>query len=152
MGSGKSTHAKTLAADNCAVLISEDDWLSAHYPNQIKSFDDYLMLSATIKPFIKSHVQCILNTGVSVVMDFPGNTVKQRQWLKRLCDEIHCSHELTFLDVSNEQCLGNIAKRRLEQPQRAQFDTEAVFAQVTQFFEPPVDKEKLNIVLIANEA
>ena len=39
-----------------SVLISEDDWLSAHYPSQIQTFEDYIKYSNLIKPFVKSHV------------------------------------------------------------------------------------------------
>ncbi|WP_417761506.1 hypothetical protein [Shewanella sp.] len=40
-----------------------------------------------------------------------------------------------------------IAKRRLAQPERANFDTEAVFHQVSQYFEAPTASEGLNIVI-----
>ncbi|PIQ28512.1 1-deoxy-D-xylulose-5-phosphate synthase [bacterium (Candidatus Blackallbacteria) CG17_big_fil_post_rev_8_21_14_2_50_48_46] len=152
MGAGKSTLAKVLAADKNAVLISEDEWLSAHYSGQIHTFDDYLKFSAGIKPFIKSHVQNILQTGTSVVMDFPANTVGQRKWFKQLCAEIGCEHELIFLDLSDRQCLSQIAKRRLEQPERASFDTEAIFTHVTRFFEEPSENEGLRMNRMAGNA
>src|SRR5690625_5570766 len=60
MGAGKSTKAKQLAIDKHAVLLSEDEWLSSIYPNQIESFEDYLKFSAQIKPLVKKHVQNIL--------------------------------------------------------------------------------------------
>lgn len=148
MGAGKTTRSKTIAAETNAVLLSEDEWLAAHYPGQINTFDAYLQFAAVIRPFVKTHVQHILATGTHVVMDFPANTAKQRAWFKQLCAEIDCEHELIFLDVSNEQCLTQIAKRRVEQPQRAQFDTEKVFNHVTRFFETPQDSEWLNIVRI----
>ena len=146
MGSGKSTKSKSIAIEKNAVLLSEDEWLASHYPDQIKSFDDYLQYSALIKPFVKLHVQNILQTGTDVVMDFPANTVNQRKWFKELCSEIGCDYQLIYIDLSNEQCLSQIEKRRTEQPERAQFDTEAVFNQVTQYFESPAESEDLNIV------
>jgi len=112
MGAGKTTKSKTVSLEKNAVLLSEDDWLEAHYPKQINSFYDFIKFSTLIKPFVKSHVQQILNTGTNVVMDFPANTKKQRAWFKQLCDEIKCNHELIFLDLSDEQCLVQIAKRR----------------------------------------
>jgi len=148
MGAGKSTLSKVVAAENNAVRISEDEWLSEHYPNQIQTFDDYLKLSSAIKPFIKLHVQSLLNVGTHVVMDFPANTVIQRTWFNSLCSEIGCEHQLIYLDLTDEQCLSQIARRRIEQPERAQFDTEAVFNHVTQFFECPRDDENLNILRI----
>lgn len=146
MGAGKSTKSKTLSVEKNAVLVSEDDWLAAHYPNQIHSFDDYLAFSGLIKPFVKAHVQNILQTGTNVVMDFPANTVNQRTWFKQLCSEVQSQHELIFLDLSDEQCLTQIAKRRAEQPERAQFDNETVFHYVTQYFQAPSEDEGLNII------
>lgn len=56
MGAGKTTKSKTVSLEKNAVLLCEDDWLEAHYPNQIKSFDDFIKFSTLIKPFVKSHV------------------------------------------------------------------------------------------------
>ncbi len=53
MGAGKSTKSKQLAKEKNAVLLSEDEWLSSFYPNQITSFEDYLKLSAQLKPMVK---------------------------------------------------------------------------------------------------
>lgn len=146
MGAGKSTRSQIVAAENGAVLISEDDWLSAHYPAQIQTFDDYIKLSNLIKPFVKKHVQNLLNLGVNVVMDFPANTVKQRAWFKVLCSEVGSEHELWYLDLSDEQCLSQIARRRVMHPERGHFDTEAVFRHVTQYFEVPEINEDLNVI------
>ena len=41
MGAGKSTLARQLADQPNMVLISEDDWLSKLYPNQIHSLETY---------------------------------------------------------------------------------------------------------------
>jgi len=146
MGAGKSTISKVLAAEKNAVLLSEDEWLTTLYPEQIQSFDDYLKYSKIIKPLVKSHVQNILETGTNVVLDFPANTKKQRSWFKHLSDEIGCGHVLVYLNLSDEQCLVHIAKRRTEQPERAHFDTETVFHHVTAYFEAPSLDEGLNIV------
>ena len=79
MGAGKSTKSKQLAIEKQAVLLSEDEWLSSFYPNQISAFEDYLKFSAQLKPMVKKLVQNILSVGTNVVMDFPGNTQKQRR-------------------------------------------------------------------------
>ena len=84
MGAGKSTKSKLMASEKNAVLLSEDDWLSSLYPQQISTFDNYLKYSARLKPLVKSHVQNILSTGTNVVMDFPANTVGQRKWFLNL--------------------------------------------------------------------
>ncbi len=151
MGAGKSTRSRVVAVENNAVLISEDDWLSAHYPSQIQTFDDYITYSSLIKPFVKSHVQNLLNTGVNVVMDFPANTVKQRAWFISLCSEVNSQYVLWYLDLTDDQCLSHIAKRRIEQPERAMFDSETVFHHVTQYFEAPTASEDLILIRVVGD-
>lgn len=146
MGAGKSTKSKQLAIDEQAVLLSEDEWLSSLYPNQIESFEDYLKFSAQIKPLVKKHVQNILCVGTDVVLDFPANTQKQRKWYLDMVLDVNASHQLIFLNLTNEQCLRQIAQRRNDQPERAAFDTEAMFIHVTNFFEAPEETEGLNIL------
>ncbi|MGX8238274.1 ATP-binding protein [Exiguobacterium sp. RIT452] len=146
MGAGKSTAAKRIVEEQRAVLLSEDEWLNALYPNQIKTFDDYLEYAKQMRPLVKQHVQHLLAVGVDVVMDFPANTKKQRKWFLDLVSEIDAHHQLIFLNRTNEQCLRQIAQRRQEQPERAAFDTEAIFLQVTDYFEVPVVSEGIRIV------
>ena len=150
MGAGKSTKSKEFALENNAVLISEDDWLSILYPQQISSFDDYIKHSALLRPLIKVHVQKILLTGTNVVLDFPANTTKQRAWFKNIVQEIGAQHQLVYLKLSDEQCIKQIAKRRLEQPDRSAFDTEEMFHHVTKYFEIPAESEQLMIRVIEN--
>lgn len=147
MGAGKSTESKNISMVRNAVLISEDEWLSKLYPNQITSFEDYIKFSAQLRPLMKAHVQNILRAGSSVVMDFPANTKKQREWFKQLSWEAESESELIYLKVSNELCLKQIAQRRTEQPSRAAFDTEEMFNQVTKFFEEPIESEVNKLVV-----
>jgi predicted kinase len=148
MGAGKSTRSKQIAQERNAVLISEDQWLSKLYPNQITSFDDFLHYSSLLKPLVKSHVLDILKTGTSVVMDFPANTVNQRKWFKELITEANAPNELIYLNVSNDVCLRQIEKRRLEQPERAIYDTESMFIEVTKYFQEPEQSEGFNLQVV----
>ena len=145
MGAGKSTQSKKMAHDQNAVLISEDEWLELLYPGQISTFEDYLKFSGQLKPLVTKHVQNILRTGTNVIMDFPANTVSQRKWFKTIFFEINAPHELVYLNVSDEICLKQIAQRRIEQPERASFDTEESFHHVTSFFDEPRTDENFNI-------
>jgi len=152
MGSGKSTKSKEIASEKNAVLLSEDEWLLILYPQQISSFDDYLRYSNLLKPLIRSHVQKILLTGTDVVLDFPANTYRQRTWFKNIVLEIDAKHQLIYLDISDEKCIKQIAQRRLEQPERSNFDTEEMFYQLAKFFETPIKSECLNITLIGENS
>ena len=42
MGAGKLTKSKEVSITNNAVLLSEDEWLSVLYPEQISSLDNYI--------------------------------------------------------------------------------------------------------------
>ena len=90
-GAGKSTKSKEIAQRK-NVLLSEDEWLAKIIPTSNKNFDDYLNYSQIIKPILKMHIQSILQVGSNVVMDFPGNTRKQRAWLLSIANEIHANH------------------------------------------------------------
>lgn len=148
MGAGKSTCSKQVSQDRNAVLISEDEWLSTLYPNQISSFEDYLHYSVMLKSLIKAHVADILKTGTDVVMDFPANTVNQRKWFRELISDANAEHELIYLKASNEICLEQIMKRRIEKPERALYDTESMFNEVTQYFQEPDRSEGFNIRVV----
>lgn len=145
MGAGKSTKSQQIALEKGAVLLSEDEWLSTLYPDAIHSFDDYIKYSLRMKPLIHGLVKNVLQSGSDVVMDFPANTKRQRKWFLDLAKDANVSHTLVYLNISDEICLKQIQQRRLEQPQRAEFDTEAVFYEVSQYFEEPTEDEGLNI-------
>jgi predicted kinase len=152
MGAGKSTKSRQVSRDRNAVLISEDEWLSALYPNLITSFEDYLQYSSLLKPLVKAHVVNVLKTGTDVVMDFPANTVNQRKWFKELISEANAPNELIYLNVSNDICLKQIEKRRVEHPERAIFDTESMFNEVTRYFQEPEQSEGFNIHVVERNA
>lgn len=150
MGAGKTTKSRVLAEERNAVLLSEDEWLSSLYPNSIKTLDDYIEYSRRLKPKMKQLVQSILLTGTNVVMDFPANTVQQREWFKNIFLECQASHELIYLDQPNEVCLARIAQRRIAQPERAETDTSEMFERVTKFFVAPSTSEGFNITVVAD--
>lgn len=151
MGAGKSTYAGIVASEHNAVVISEDDWLSQLFPGQINNFDDYRRYSSRLKPLLREHVKKLLQAGTNVVMDFPANTVGQRKWLRELGGSSANDNILIYIKASDPTCLKQIAIRRQEQPERARFDTEAVFDQVTAYFQEPAEGEGFIIEVIEKE-
>ena len=145
MGAGKSTRARVIAQQSNAVLLVEDEWLASLYPGKISSLEDYITLSELMKPQMKKLAQSILSAGSHVVMDFPANTLVQRQWFRSIFTEVGVLHNLVFIDLSDEACLKQIAKRRQEEPNRVATDTPEMFHQVTQYFTAPVVEEGFNI-------
>jgi len=152
MGAGKSTTSQDVSKNTNAVLISEDEWLGAIFPDLIYSLEDYLKFSNILKPQIKNLVQSILRTGTNVVMDYPANTVTQREWLKSIFSEINAPHELVYIDIPDSLCIEQISKRRVENPDRAKTDTKEMFEAVTKYFVEPSILEGFNIVVIKRDA
>ena len=79
IASGKSTLAKTLAVQHSAILLSEDKWLASLYPGAINSVTDYTGYSLRIRSVLGPLVVDMLECGVSVVLDFPANTIASRE-------------------------------------------------------------------------
>lgn len=148
MGSGKSTKASEIAANTKVLLLSEDEWLSALYPNLISNLDDYIKYSGLLKPQIKKIVQSALSSGCDVVMDFPANTAGQRKWLQSIYMEINAHHVMYVFDTPDEVCLQRIKERSKAQPDRANTDTAEMFEATSKFFSNPADDEQFNTVLI----
>ena len=152
LGSGKSTKAREIAQKNNAVLLSEDEWLASVYPNKISSLNDYIEYSNLLKPQIKKLVQSMLSAGTNVVMDFPANTLSQRDWFRSIFSEIEAPHNLIYIDLPNADCLKQIEKRRKEQPERSATDTPDMFEQVTKYFMAPIPDEGFNLIAVAKSA
>jgi len=148
MGAGKSTKSLEIARASGAVLLSEDEWLASLYPGCIQTLQDYIEYSRRLKPPIKKLVQDILLAGTDVVMDFPANTVQQRQWFRAIYSEINAPHQLIFINQSDAVCLEQIARRRESHPERAATDTEEMFASVSKHFVAPTADEGFNLVTI----
>tara|TARA_R110001592_G_scaffold20023_4_gene81785 strand:+ start:3240 stop:3776 length:537 start_codon:yes stop_codon:yes gene_type:complete len=148
MGAGKSTKACEIAKEEKAVLLSEDEWLASLYPDKISSLDEYIKYSNLLKPQIKKLAKSMLSAGVNVVLDFPANTLSQRDWFRSIYSEIGAPHSLIYIDLPNEVCIEQIGKRRKEQPERAATDTLHMFEQVTKYFTSPTSEEGFNITVV----
>ncbi|MEA5598036.1 ATP-binding protein [Rivularia sp. UHCC 0363] len=145
MASGKSTLARSIAEENNAVLIAEDDWLSKLYPEEINDFDDYLKYSPRLKAILVQHIQYLLLQGISIVLDFPGNTPKQRNWFRSIFDSVQANHLLHYVAASDELCKQQLKMRSQEKSEGSAFTTDAEFEAVTKYFQPPTPEEKFNI-------
>ncbi|WP_020481085.1 AAA family ATPase [Pseudomonas asplenii] len=145
IASGKSTLSKRLADEHDAVLLSEDPWLAALYPDEIKSVADYVRSARRIRGVLGPLVVGLLSKGLSVVLDFPANTVADRQWLSSLADQAGVGHCLHFIDLDDTTCKARLHARNA----RGEHDfaaTDAEFELITSYFNTPVEAEGLTII------
>ena len=146
IASGKSTLAKALAVEQGAIVLSEDQWLSRLYPGEINSIADYLRCAQRIRGVLGPLVVSMLASGVSVVLDFPANTVADREWLRRLAQDAHVPHCLHYLEVDDHTCRARLhARNALAEHEFAVTDAE--FDLITRYFCVPDAQEGLVIVV-----
>lgn len=146
IASGKSTLAKKLAQNPGTVLFSEDQWLSNIYPNEINTLEDYAKYSLRLRAAIAPLIVGLLEAGVSVVMDFPANTISQRAWLKSLVEHSGAEHELHYLEASDEVCKARL-KMRNESGEHQYQTTLEQFDLFTSHFVPPTKDEGFNLIV-----
>jgi len=146
MAAGKSTYAKELAQTKNAVLLVQDEFLDAFYPGEIQTIQDFVKYSARLRGALTLHIQDLLTRGVSVILDFPGNTRVQRQWFREIVEGANVEHELHFIDVPDDLCKRQLRLRSATLPAGSAWTTEAEFDAITAYFQAPTDEEKFNVV------
>ncbi len=142
---GKTTLSKQVASEKNAILISEDIWLSKLYPDELNELPDYVRFSNRLKSVLFDHVTDLLNRGISVVLDFPGNTVEQRSWFKPVIEKAGCNHVLHYIEASDTLCKQQLHKRNQDLPEGNAPLTNEFFDFVTSYFQEPCSSEGFNI-------
>ena len=146
IAAGKSTLARRLAAQPATLLISEDHWTSTLFGDDLKTVEDYARLSARLRTAMAPHIVDILRQGLSVVLDFQGNTPRVRQWMRSLIDRAGVPHEFHVLDVPDAVCLERLRERNAGGKHPFQV-SEGEFAQFTRHFDPPTPDEGFNVIV-----
>jgi predicted kinase len=146
MAAGKSTLSRELASRERAVLLVEDEFLERLFPGQIVDLAAYVACSSRIRDALAPVISSLLSLGVSVVLDFPGNTRGQRAWFRRLIDESGAEHELHFIDAPDALCIRQLKQRSKDLPAGTRWTGEAEFHAVTAWFAPPAVEEGFNVV------
>lgn len=152
-GSGKTTLARKLAAAHAAVLLCEDEWLLA-LEADIKGVADYVRHSRPLRAAIGPHVVRLLSLGLSVVLDFPANTPKDRVWFRSLFESAGADHVLHYISGSDELCKRRVRQRNEMKPAGIYFGdvSDAEFDEVTRYFVPPSQNEGFHVTQYDAEA
>ncbi|MCR9212843.1 MAG: ATP-binding protein [Proteobacteria bacterium] len=146
IAAGKSTLCKKLASKKQTVLLSEDVWLSHLFGPEMTTVKDYVTYSRRLAQVLGPHVVALLQAGVSVVLDFPANTLDQRRWMQTIYEKAGTGHELHYLDVPDELCKERLRLRN-ESGTHEFTPSEEEFDHITRFFVPPTKEEGFNLIL-----
>ncbi|WP_050929316.1 AAA family ATPase [Aestuariivita boseongensis] len=151
IGAGKSTLCARLAKAEGTVRLSEDDWLAPLFGDQMRTGADYVHFAAKLRDAMTPHIQALLREGLSVVLDFPANTVEQREWMRDLLEATGADHQMHVLDVPDEICLARLRERnaRGDHPFAP---SEDMFHRFARNFAPPTEAEGFTVIVHRHEA
>lgn len=146
MAAGKSTLARKLAQREDAVLIMQDEFLDHLYPDEITNVAEFGRCAARLRNALEPHVAVLLAKGISVVLDFPGNTKAQRAWFRGIFEQAKVAHELHFVDASDALCRRQLKERSKRLPPGTPWTTDADFESINAYFDPPSEDEGFNVI------
>ena len=146
IAAGKSTLAAALGERPRTVVISEDAWLSALFADRMATGADYVRHAALLRAPMGPHVVALLRAGVSVVLDYPANTVETRAWMRGLFQAAGAAHRLHLLETPEALCLERLRARNAAGTHDFAA-SEALFRRFSRHFEPPAPDEGLDIVV-----
>jgi predicted kinase len=145
-GAGKTTLARALGRSLPAAVFIEDEWI-VKLGFEIRSLDDFIAASTRCRSVIGPLVVELLGLGLHVVLDFAGNTVRSRQWVRGLFEVAGAEHVLHLLEASDAECLARLHRRNQEQPPGIYFGHvgDEMFHAVTAYFAPPAPEEGFRV-------
>jgi predicted kinase len=145
-GAGKTTLARELGRSLPAIVVCEDEWIST-LGFVVRSLEDYVAASSRCRKMIGALVPDLLRQGVSVVLDFAGNTVRGRAWVRSVFEAAGADHALHWIEASDAECLGNIHLRNDEQPAGVYWGqvSDELFHAVNPHFVPPAPEEGFHV-------
>lgn len=145
IAAGKSTLAHSLLQEAKTILISEDRWLSLLFRDEIRSVADYARCAGRLREAMGGHVSALLRSGLSVVLDFPANTVANRQWMRGVFEQAGADHRLHYLDVPDAVCKARLHRRNAAGSHDFAA-TDAEYEMITAYFVPPAVSEGFTII------
>ena len=146
MAAGKSTLARDLANREDTMLLVQDDFLNALFPGEITDIQAFIRCSARLQKALTPHLCAVLSKGISLVLDFPGNTRAQRAWFRELIERTKVEHELHFIDASDALCKSQLRARSKPSPAGDPWTSDTDFEAINTYFQPPSEDEKFNVV------
>jgi predicted kinase len=146
MAAGKSTLSRQLAEREQAMLFVQDEFLAALFPGEIVDIPAFVARYDRIKAALAPHIRTLLARGVSVVLDFAGNTRTQRAWFRDLVEGTGAHLELHYVEASDALCKRQLKQRSTHLPPGTPWTSDAEFEAITAYFEPPQEDEAFAVI------
>jgi hypothetical protein len=123
-----------------------DDWMSVLYPTENRTIEDFARLSARLREAMGPHLVNILRQDLSIVLDFPANTLKWRAWMRSIIAAANVAHVLHVLDLPDAICKARLRQRNSSGEHRYQVD-EATYDLFMSHFVLPTPQEGFNVIV-----
>lgn len=145
VAAGKSTLAARLAAAPGTIIIAQDSWRATLCPQEVRSHAAYRRLIPRLRATMGPHAAALLRVGLSVVLDWPANTVASRAWVRGIFEAAGAGHRLHVLDVPDALCLARLMARNAAGTHAYRVNREE-FETLACTFEPPTQAEGFDMV------
>jgi predicted kinase len=146
-GAGKTTLARALAEEHGALLLCEDAWI-ARLCGRVETLRDYVRFSTRVRAVLGPLARQVLGCGRSVVLDFAGNTPRDRQWVRSLFEAAGAGHVLHLVEASDAEAWARVQQRNATRPEGLFFValSESLFRDAARHFTPPRPDEGFTVV------
>jgi predicted kinase len=145
IASGKSTLAARLADRPATILVSQDRLMAKLYPDEVRTIEDYSRISPRLRNAMGEHFASVLRGGVSIVLDWPANTVRVRSWMRAIVEASGADHELHILNAPESERRTRLIARNASGQHEYVVDAETLES-FDRYFEEPTVAEVFNII------
>jgi predicted kinase len=135
-GSGKTTLAKAIERERCALRLTPDDWIEALH---LDPYDE--ATRARIEKQLWNVAAFALEHGVDVVLDFGVWQRRERDEYRERARALGARTELRFLDASIDELTRRLEARNIAPPTGSFRVDVAELASYADAFERPTDDE-----------
>lgn len=144
---GKTGLARALATEIRGLFICQDEWVMS-LGGVITTVEQYVEAASRVRALITPLATRLLELGVSVVLDFAGNTVSDRAWVRSIFESAHADHVLHVLDVAVDECKRRLQARNADQPPGLYYGhvSEELFDAIVPHIVLPTSDEAFHVV------
>ncbi len=139
-GSGKTTHARQIAAQRRALRLTPDEWVESLYGNEL-TIEQLDAARDPVESVQWAVAQQVLILGVDVILDYGFWSRTEREKFRHQAAELGSGFEIVFCEVSWDELLQRIHTRNDRLPPHTFRIRPERLREWWDIFEPPTPEE-----------
>lgn len=159
IGAGKTAYSIELAKEKGAVRFSEDEWLAKLFvpdaPEDLLSEPMQIVGEWATEKYLRCRGQIwlvcqqLIANNISIVLDGAAANKTQRDAIRQKAQNYNIGFQLHYIHAAREIRYERVFSRNKEQGETYSLEvTPAMFEHTENFFEPPVDEELNEAVVV----